>query len=596
MMSELGNHLWQSTLFACMVALLTLALRKNRAAVRHGLWLAASVKFLIPFSVLIGIGSQLEWRKALPVAQPSLAVVEQISEPFAVPAPPPPLGSVPKARSRIIPAVLFGLWLGGVAANSLAWWRRWWRVRAALRAASPLALRLPIRVMSSPARLEPGVFGIRKPVLLIPEGISERLTPAQFEAIITHELCHVRRRDNLAAAIHMVVEALFWFHPLVWWIEARLVEERERACDEEVLRMAADPQDYAEGILNVCKFYLESPLVCVSGVTGADLKKRVESIMMNRDAYKLTFGRKLLLVTAGTSAVVGPLIVGALNASAIRAQSAPLPQSSAVGAATAETAAGAANARVAIEVASIKPSNPSSCKEYPIVDGHNDRYDMQCVKAKFLIQVAYGVRDFQISGGPGWLDSAQYDIAVKTALPDANRTPAKDVTELTDAERRTAGARLRLMLQSLLAERFQLKVHRETKELPVLLLKIAKGGPKLTEKFSDISGGLRPGRGFLAGTATEIPFLAQTLSQMVGRPILDQTGLNGKYDFELKWTPDQSSPNGALGGALPPSPSTDPDRPDIFAALEEQLGLKLDSGKGPVQIVVLDRVERPSAN
>jgi uncharacterized protein (TIGR03435 family) len=259
--------------------------------------------------------------------------------------------------------------------------------------------------------------------------------------------------------------------------------------------------------------------------------------------------------------------------------------------------ASSATTRVKIEVASIKPDDPSACRPYPMIDGHNDRYDMRCVKVKNLIGIAYGVRDFQISGSPGWLGSAQYDIAVKIELPaNADRTPDKDIAALTDAERQIRGERLRLMLQSLLAERFQLTVHHETKELPVLVLKVAKGGPKLTEKFSDVSGGLKAGRGFLADTATDIPFFAQTLSQILGRPILDQTGLAGKYDFELKWTPDQSAPNDALGGQIPPVASTDPDRPDIFAALQEQLGLKLYTTRGAVEVVVVDHVERPSAN
>jgi bla regulator protein blaR1 len=123
-------------------------------------------------------------------------------------------------------------------------------------------------VMSSSTKLEPGVFGIRKPVLLLPEGIAECLTPEQLEAVLAHELCHFRRRDNLTGAIHMVVETIFWFHPLVWWIRARPVEERERACDDDVLNMVSDARVYAEGILNVCKFYLESPLVCIAGVPG----------------------------------------------------------------------------------------------------------------------------------------------------------------------------------------------------------------------------------------------------------------------------------------------------------------------------------------
>jgi bla regulator protein blaR1 len=84
---------------------------------------------------------------------------------------------------------------------------------------------------------------------LLPEGIFDRLTPTQLEAVIAHELCHVRHRDNLIAAIHMFVETAFWFHPLVWWIGKRMVEERERACDEEVLRLGSEPRVYAEGIL-----------------------------------------------------------------------------------------------------------------------------------------------------------------------------------------------------------------------------------------------------------------------------------------------------------------------------------------------------------
>jgi bla regulator protein BlaR1 len=256
MITALENHLWQSTLFSCVVALLMPMLRRNRAAVRHGLWVAASVKFLVPFSLLVSVASQIEWRKAPAAVRSQLSVVEQIGQPFAPPAPAPLLVLLPTAPSRL-PAILFGLWLCGFAAQSLAWWQRWRRARAALRVASPLHLGLPIRAVSTPSRLEPGVFGVFRPFLVLPQGIAEHLTTAQFESVLAHELCHVRRRDNLAAAVHMLVEALFWFHPLVWWIEARLVEERERACDEEVLRTTGDPQDYAEGILEVCKFYLK---------------------------------------------------------------------------------------------------------------------------------------------------------------------------------------------------------------------------------------------------------------------------------------------------------------------------------------------------
>jgi hypothetical protein len=128
-------------------------------------------------------------------------------------------------------------------------------------------------MLLSRTSLEPGIFGIFRPVLVWPQGISERLEDAHLEAVLAHELWHVRRRDNLADAVHMLVEAIFWFYPLVWWMGAWLMEERERACDEAVLESGGDPKVYAESILKICEFCVASPLACVSGVTGADLKK-----------------------------------------------------------------------------------------------------------------------------------------------------------------------------------------------------------------------------------------------------------------------------------------------------------------------------------
>jgi uncharacterized protein (TIGR03435 family) len=222
---------------------------------------------------------------------------------------------------------------------------------------------------------------------------------------------------------------------------------------------------------------------------------------------------------------------------------------------------------------------------------------MKCVKANFLFEIAYNVREFQITGAPKWIGSTQFDITVKTeSSSNGNPTPSKDVSLLTDDERHTNGQRLREMLRSLLADRFRVAVHNETREQMVLLLKVAKGGPKLKEISSDVSGGLRPGRGFLAGNQIGIPFLAQTLSQIVGQPILHQTGLTSKYSFELRWTPDESSPNGAFGEALTPQPPADANLPNIFTALQEQIGLKLESGKGPVPVIVVDHMEAPSAN
>src|SRR6202023_1283023 len=116
------------------------------------------------------------------------------------------------------------VWACGVAVVLFFWWREWRPIRTALRAAVPLRLGTAIAGGCSSGIVEPGIFGIGRPVLLLPEGITDRLTPAQLQAILSHELCHVRRRDNLGAAIHMLVESIFWFHPLVWGIGGRLVE------------------------------------------------------------------------------------------------------------------------------------------------------------------------------------------------------------------------------------------------------------------------------------------------------------------------------------------------------------------------------------
>src|SRR5262249_41657265 len=225
-----------------------------------------------------------------------------------------------------MPFILLSVWLCGCVVSLFLWIRSWLRVRAPLKAASVVPVDLPmndvsVQVVSSPHLFEPAVVGIFRPVLLLPEGIAARMTPEQLNAILIHELCHVRRRDNLATAIYMIVESLFWFYPLVRWIGKQLINERERACDEEVLRLGNEPLVYAEGILNVCKSYLESPLQCASGVTGADLKKRIRAILKGHVA-NLSLTKKGILAFAGMWAVAMPLIIGMATAShALQARS-----------------------------------------------------------------------------------------------------------------------------------------------------------------------------------------------------------------------------------------------------------------------------------
>jgi hypothetical protein len=164
-------------------------------------------------------------------------------------------------------------------------------------------------------------------VIVLPQDVENQLSTVELNAILAHELCHWRRRDNLLAAIHMLVEALFWFFPLVWWLGARLNAERERACDEAVLAAGNDPTTYAEGILKVCRAYLQSPLACVAGVSGAGLKQRIEVIMENKLALQLNGARKFMLSISAAAALAIPLALG-LAASPIiqqQAQAEPAP-------------------------------------------------------------------------------------------------------------------------------------------------------------------------------------------------------------------------------------------------------------------------------
>ena len=580
MIPDLANHLWQSTLFAFAVGLLALLLRRNRAAVRHSLWLAASIKFLIPFSLLIGLGNHIQWRKAPALPQPRTAVVEQIREPLVTFASPARL--LPRRAPIRFPAILFGVWLCGFAANGLAWWRHWRQLRAACRAASPLPLNLPIPVLTSSARLEPGVFGVFRPFLLLPDGLREHLTPPQFEAIVAHELCHVRRRDNLSSAIQMVVEALFWFDPVVWWIQSRLVEERERACDEAVLRMGTNPQDYAEGIVTVCEFFLKSPLVCVAGATGSDLKRRVEAIMQNRVADRMNIGRKLLLSIAGALAVAVPVLVGAIQAPLIRAQepAKPVPQLIAT------------SSLPGFEVASIKPSAPDSSLRVDFAAG--GKLFITNATLRFLIKIAYDIGDDQLAGGPGWIGSKRFDLAAtpEKSLGGDPKTMAPDQLLLFHKP-------VRLRLQRLLADRFQLELRRESTPMPVFALVVAKGGPKkLTPAMTtgDPQLNAKSGGGVLNAVGVDMTLLAKFLSEgQAGRPVVDMTGLKDRYDFRLEWTPDTSPTSLTADSAANQQPA-DAGGISIFTALQQQLGLKLEARTDAADRLVVVRAEPPSAN
>lgn len=329
MIREVLDHLWQSTCIAGALGLVTWVFRSHGAHVRHALWFAVSVKFLLPFSLLITLGAQIH----LP-SSAAAPVLGQIVTPFssgsapALHSTPPPTAGTSVATPT--PAVgrlgqfggpiLLALWGLGCAIVLARWLTLWVGIRRALRQSSPFELRAPIPVRISSSTLEPGVVGVFRPVLLLPAGIEQHLDAKQLQAIVLHETAHVRRQDNLTAFVHMWVETLFWFYPLVWWLGGRLLRERESACDEAVIAAGSSPAAYAEGILKVCRFYLQSPLACAAGVAGPDLKRRIEAIMTPRRLRQLGAVGTSLLSAAALALLLVPILLGATLALTSRAQ------------------------------------------------------------------------------------------------------------------------------------------------------------------------------------------------------------------------------------------------------------------------------------
>jgi uncharacterized protein (TIGR03435 family) len=234
-----------------------------------------------------------------------------------------------------------------------------------------------------------------------------------------------------------------------------------------------------------------------------------------------------------------------LGAALVFSQSAPLPS---------------------FEAASIKPNNSGAAGTD--FDSDTGRISMKNATVRRWIQNAYGVPEAQVLGGPKWVDNSRYDIEAKSAGP-------------------AGAAQLNLMLQNLLMDRCQLSLHRETRQLSGYALTVAKGGIKAKPSAPGAGSSTQGGRGRIEAAGCSMAKLAVRLSAVMKVPVTDLTGTTGGYDFRLDWTPEE----------LLAVPQTDvPTGPSIFTALQEQLGLKLESRKVPTEVLVIDRVELPSEN
>jgi bla regulator protein blaR1 len=266
-----------------------------------------------------------------------------------------------------------------------------------------------------------------------------------------------------------------------------------------------------------------------------------------------------------------------------------------MGSVSAQTGAPAGNGTT-FEVASVKPHDPADSRSLMIAEP-NGRFTARNIPLRMLIRTAYSVQDEQVVGGPEWLDQATFDIVATSA-------GGVPLTALA-AE-----------LQSLLADRFKLRIHRDTRELPVYLFVPARNdgslGPQLKRHVCDqqvttraVDGNQLPwspcanisnGQGRLTVKGATIVATLQYLTPLVHRVVIDRTNLTGAFDLELRWAPDAAPAAGVASAGQPAVAPADASTPSLFTAIQEQLGLKLEPGRAPVDVIVIDSVERPAAD
>jgi len=429
----------------------------------------------------------------------------------------------------------------------------------------------PVRLLASGLVDVPTVVGWLRPVVLVPAGALAGLAAEQLEAVLMHELAHIRRHDYLVNMLQSVAEALLFYHPAVWWVSAHIRAERELCCDDAAVAVTGDAFAYASALVE-WEQLRPSRLNTMVAVNGGSLSARIGRLL----------GQPRPPARSGSGVLAGAIVLLA----------------------AAYGLFGQTPERPAFQAASIKPNTEAHPFGRLVRPQPGGRLTSQNAPLLMLIQNAYSVQAFQVVGGPDWVNTAGYDIEAK---PEVN----------------TDRAPMWLMLQTLLADRFKLALHRETRELPLYALTVGKNGfkppapkeglcislppdappppPGSQAQCGFVRINMSPAAGLkMEGGKVKTAELIRMLAAAMGRPVLDRTGFTGEFDVQLSFTPDEST-MGLPGARGPrdvggPQLATDPDRPTLIAALQEQLGLKLVTAKGPVEVLVIDHVERPTEN
>ena len=549
------NSLWQAAILAALVWLALRALPRVNASTRYVIWFVVLLQLLVLPAVPTIVESLHLSVKSAPTpvearaASGDLRVALTIDQPAIVTLRPDQstgwLGWLAGLWAavflyRVIQIGLSYIHLRGVKARALV----------SSRPLPPMGRRA-ILVLSNEIA-SPMAVGFLRPAVILPESLTGELAEGELDHVLLHEAAHLARHDDWSNLATRLAGAILALHPVAIWIMRRIEREREIACDDWVVAQTGAARPYAASLARMFELrWARRNEVLASGVLGpaSRLSDRIELLLRQsrRFSPRVSLGR----------VAVGVLALAALAAVGSRA-----PQWIAF-----------AQEKPEFAVASIKPETtrvPVSMKVNP------DGISFTGVTLVGCIKAAYGVFDYQIVGGEPYRRD-EYEVLAK-----AEGNASKD--------------RLMLMLRALLADRFKLVLHTETKELPVLDLGVAKGGSKLKASTSEAPSGIRPADGGLKFTNFTMPELGEFLSHLgsLDRPVLDRTGLQGAYDFTLlidgqkRDLNDQAAANDFKRAMS--------DWASISQDLQSQLGLRLESDKAPVVRLVIDHAEKPAAN
>jgi bla regulator protein BlaR1 len=567
--------------------------RRARASVRHVmlaaafgvlLTLPAVATLLPPVAVSIPIMDTRDSIAASPVVEESAAARRFPQAPLAMDS------TTTQWWSGRIPTLLHDGWITVAMFFLVPIGAMLWRVQRLRRSSVPwpkgklllqtmaqqAGIRRPVDILLHRDIPSPLTCGFVQPAIVLPTD-AEAWSDVDVRRAIVHELEHVRRADWPAQLVARAVCAVYWFHPLVWIAWRQLCLESERACDDAVLQ-GTERTEYAEQLVTLASRLSTSAMrPMLSMASRSDLSTRVTAVLDSHQAR----GRAGVLGASVTIATAGLTVFAISPLRAVTVHQLP-----------------ALDGGPTFDVASVKPNNSGDLRvSLQVLPG--GRYTATNAPVRTLIRDAYALQGFQLAGGPAWLDSGRFDVVAKV---EGNPAPNQ----------------VRLMLRALLAERFRLRVHSETRDLALYALMMSrtdgKPGPQLRQTGADCAqvapwlgtappavrdpnppcGFAGPGiEGVMRFRGITMEAFAKFLATPVRRPVIDRTGLTGDFDADLELTAELGPP--------PPPPGA-PDKfdrtsvPSIFTALQEQLGLKLYARRGPVEVIVIDRVELPVPN